>query len=92
MWMSEPAGPMAGTTRKERTMSFTTDYTEILEALLSQAIVDGETAVADGRYRLSLADRTAWLYEDNVLVHRTDLDSDMLGEQDDEFLQAAGLC
>jgi len=71
-------------------MSFTTDYTEILQALLSQAIVDGETAVADGRYRLSLADRTAWLYEDNVLVHRAPLDSDMLGEQDVAFMRQVG--
>ena len=73
-------------------MSFTTDYTEILEALLSQAIVDGETAVADGRYRLVLANRAAWLYQDDCLVHRADLDADMLGEQTPEFLQAAGLC
>ena len=73
-------------------MSFTTDYTEILEALLSQAIVDGATEVIDGRHRLRLANRAAWLYEDDCLVHRADLDSDMLGEQDDEFLQAAGLC
>ena len=72
-------------------MSFTTDYTEILEALLSQAIVDGETAVAEGPYRLVLANRSAWLYEDGVLVQRAALDSDMLGEQDVEFLQAAGL-
>ena len=71
-------------------MSFTTDYTEILQTLLSQAIVDGETAVADGRYRLRLADRSAWLYQDDRLVHRTDLDADMLGEQDDEFMSRVG--
>ena len=72
-------------------MSFTTDYTEILEALLSQAIVDGATEVVEGQYRLRLANRSAWLYEDDRLVHRADLDTDMLGEQTPEFLQAAGL-
>ena len=62
----------------------------IFEALLSQAIVDGATEVADGRYRLRLANRTAWLYEDDrVLVHRA-LDSDMLGEQDTAFMRRVG--
>jgi len=72
-------------------MSFTTDYTEILQTLLSQAIVDGETAVAEGPYRLVLANRAAWLYEDDRLVYHAPLDADMLGEQTPEFLQAAGL-
>ena len=67
-----------------------TDYTEILQTLLSRAIVEGETEVADGRYRLVLANRTAWLYEDDrVLVHRA-LDSDVLGEQDMAFMRRVG--
>ena len=62
----------------------------IFEALLSRAIVDGVTEVADGRYRLVLANRTAWLYEDDgVLVHRA-LDSDMLGEQTRAFMSRVG--
>ena len=62
----------------------------IFEALLSRAIVDGATEVADGRYRLVLANRRAWLYEGGVLVHRAALDSDMLGEQTRRFLRQVG--
>ena len=71
-------------------MSFTTNYTEILETILSQAIVDGATEVAEGPYRLRLANRSAWLYEDDRLVHCADLDAVMLGEQDNEFLRQVG--
>ena len=71
-------------------MSFTTNYTEILETILSQAIVDGETEVIDGRYRLRLANRSARLYENDCLIHHAPLDSDMLGEQIPEFLRQVG--
>ena len=64
----------------------------LMERMLTEAIVEGVTEVIDGQYRLVLANRAAWLYEDDCLVHRAALDSDMLGEQDVEFLQAAGLC
>ncbi len=61
-----------------------------LEAMLSAAIVDGATDVADGQYRLVLANRAAWLYRNGRLVHRADLDADMLGEQDAAFLSRVG--
>ncbi len=67
-----------------------TDYTEILETILSRAIVDGVTEVIDGQHQLVLANRSAWLYEDGWLVHRVDLDADMLGEQDVAFMRPVG--
>jgi len=62
----------------------------IFEALLSRAIVEGVTAVADGQYRLSLADRTAWLYQNDCLIHHAPLDADMLGEQTRAFMSRVG--
>ena len=67
-----------------------TDYHGILESLLSRAIVDGATDVTDGQYRLVLANRSAWLYRLGRLVHRADLDADMLGDQTREFMETAG--
>ena len=69
-----------------------TDYTEVLEQLLHEAIVDGETEVidGDGQYRLVLANRAAWLYQGDRLVHRADLDADMLGDQVPAFMSRVG--
>ena len=67
-----------------------TDYTEILETILSRAIVDGVTEVIESPYQLVLANRAAWLYQDGWLVHHAPLDSDMLGEQDVEFMSRVG--
>ena len=72
-------------------MNGTTNLARMLmERMLTEAIVDGVTEVIDGQHQLVLADRTAWLYEDGVLVQRVDLDSDMLGEQDVEFMSRVG--
>jgi len=64
----------------------------IFEALLSRAIVEGKTEVIDddGQYRLRLANRRAWLYQDDCLVHHAPLDSDMLGEQTRAFMSRVG--
>jgi len=91
MWTDEqPAGPMAGTTKGDA-MNGTTNLARMLmERMLTEAIVDGVTEVIDGQHQLVLANRAAWLYEDGVLVQRVDLDSDMLGEQDVEFMSRVG--
>lgn len=78
--------------KHEHTADVMAQIESLMESLLSRAIIDGETDVLDGQYRLVLANRSAWLYQAGCLVHRADLDSDMLGDQTPEFMSRVGLC
>ena len=73
-------------------MSFTTDYTEVLEELLDEAIVEGVTEITAGAYTLILRNAHAILYADGERVCWRPIDQETVGDQTQEFYYAAGLC
>ena len=74
------------------TTTTTTTTANIMEQLLHEAIVEGVTEVTSGTYTLTLRNRTATLYADGEAVCQRPIDQETVGEQCQEFYNAAGLC